>query len=137
HTYGQRLVDAVGSGRIPEAHVDRALTRVLTQKCELGLLDPDWSPVPPVLRDGLGESADPAQLPEAAPGSVDLDTPANRALARHLAEQSVILLDNKQGLLPLRKQNAGKVAVVGPLADEASAMLGCYSFPMHVGPQHP
>ncbi|WP_084316360.1 glycoside hydrolase family 3 N-terminal domain-containing protein [Actinospica robiniae] len=137
HTYGRRLVDAVTAGRIPEAHVDRAVTRVLTQKCELGLLDPDWSPVPPVLRDAVGESADPAQLPEPAPGSVDLDTPANRALARSLAEQSVILLDNKQGLLPLQKQSIGKVAVVGPLADEAFAMLGCYSFPMHVGPQHP
>ena len=139
HTYGQRLVDAVDSGLIPQAHVDRALTRVLTQKCELGLLDPDWSPVPPVLRELVPAGADPALLPEPAPGSVDLDSAQNRALAREIAEQSVILLHNERGLLPLGTgaPYSNGIALVGPLADESAAMLGCYSFPMHVGPQHP
>ena len=131
HAYGQRLIDAVERGEVAEDYIDRALTRVLTQKCELGLLDPDWDPVPPVLR---AESA--AGLPEPAPGSVSLDSPDNRALARRLAEESVILLENRSGLLPLAATTR-EIALVGPLADDASAMLGCYSFPAHVGPQHP
>ncbi|MZE79969.1 glycosyl hydrolase, partial [Streptomyces sp. SID5475] len=43
--YGTPLLDAVRSGDVPESLVDRAVTRVLRQKCELGLLDPDWDPV--------------------------------------------------------------------------------------------
>ncbi|WP_034262899.1 glycoside hydrolase family 3 N-terminal domain-containing protein [Actinospica robiniae] len=136
--YGQRLVTAVENGEIAETFVDRALWRVLMQKCELGLLDPDWSPVPPVLGGGAAETP----LPQPAPGTVDLDSVANRALARRVAEESVVLLDNRSGLLPLDPASPGwpgqrGIAVVGPLADEASAMLGCYSFPAHVGPQHP
>ena len=50
--YGQPLLDAVASGQIGTALVDRALERVLRQKCELGLLDPDWSAEPPLLREG-------------------------------------------------------------------------------------
>jgi beta-xylosidase len=133
--------------------------RVLTQKCELGLLDPDLSPIPPVLRSRVGESgdiersgvseggaelrdeaskgADSMLLAEAAPGSVDLDTAENRSLACWLAEQSVVLLGNASGILPLRAERSGKIALVGPLADEQAAMLGFYSFPAHVGPQHP
>ncbi len=46
-TFGAPLADAVTEGRVPESLIDRALRRVLTQKADLGLLDPDWSPVPP------------------------------------------------------------------------------------------
>ena len=168
--YGARLVAAVERGEIAESLVDRALWRVLMQKCELGLLDPDWSPVPPALSgaadvkqstEGAGVTgvatvadtadvsaaavgAEPAELPlpQVIPGSVDLDSAANRALARRVAEESIVLLDNRRGLLPLDPASLGwpgarGVAVVGPLADQAAAMLGCYSFPAHVGPQHP
>lgn len=143
--YGQRLVEAVESGQIAESFVDRALWRVLTQKCELGLLDPDWSAVPPALGGAAAAEAARAaglSLPEAAPGTVDLDTTANRDLARRVAEESIVLLDNRAGLLPLDPASPGwpgprGIAVVGPLADDTAAMLGCYSFPAHVGPQHP
>ncbi|MFD0428284.1 glycoside hydrolase family 3 protein [Streptomyces zhihengii] len=46
-SYGEALVAAVRDGAVPEALVDRALRRVLLQKCALGLLDADWSPLPP------------------------------------------------------------------------------------------
>jgi beta-glucosidase len=50
-----------------------------------------------------------------------------------VAQRSIVLLRN-DGTLPL---TAGRrVAVVGPRADEATAMLGCYSFPVHVGAHH-
>lgn len=108
-------MDAVRDGRIPEALVDRAARRVLLQKCELGLLDPDWTPE-------TGER-------------VDLDSAGNRALARRLAEESVVLLDNPGGALPLVPD--ARIAVVGPRAADALAMLGCYSFPSHVLTHHP
>src|SRR5690606_25913181 len=75
-TFGAPLAEAVADGRVPEALVDRALRRVLTQKAELGLLDPDWSPVPAAL-DGTD-----ADDPDALRGKVDLDRPENRELAR-------------------------------------------------------
>ncbi|MGW2644724.1 beta-xylosidase/alpha-l-arabinosidase [Streptomyces sp. NPDC001393] len=113
--YGTPLVTAVSEGRIPEALVDRAARRVLLQKCELGLLDVDWRPEPA--------------------GPVDLDSAENRAVARRLAEESVVLLDNPGGLLPLAP--GARIAVVGPRAADALALLGCYSFPSHVLTQHP
>ncbi|MFF3203092.1 glycoside hydrolase family 3 N-terminal domain-containing protein [Streptomyces sp. NPDC002962] len=113
--YGETLVAAVRAGELPEELVDRAARRVLLQKCELGLLDEDWQPP--------------------SPETVDLDPAANRALARRLAEESVVLLDNPDGLLPLAPDT--RVAVVGPRAADALAMLGCYSFPSHVLTHHP
>ncbi|MFD4875135.1 glycoside hydrolase family 3 N-terminal domain-containing protein [Streptomyces sp. NPDC058420] len=113
--YGKPLVEAVRAAEIPESLVDRAARRVLLQKAELGLLDEDWSPEPT--------------------GPIDLDSTANRALARQLAEESVVLLDNPDGVLPLPPE--ARIAVVGPRAADALAMLGCYSFPSHVGTHHP
>ncbi|MEV6308970.1 glycoside hydrolase family 3 N-terminal domain-containing protein [Streptomyces sp. NPDC051840] len=124
-SYGDALVEAVREGAVAEELVDRALHRVLLQKCELGLLDRD-RPLPAVLAD-----ADPDQ----ARGTVDLDPPRNRALARLLAERSCVLLANPEDALPLG--GTGRMAVVGPRADDPFAMLGCYSFPSHVGVQHP
>jgi beta-xylosidase len=121
-TFGAPLVTAVRSGEVDVALVNRALRRVLAQKAELGLLDAGWDPTPPVLRGAGGM------------GSVNLDTPANRALAREVAERSVVLLAN-DGILPLGLPR--RVAVIGPNADDPHAMLGCYSFPAHVGVQHP
>ncbi|MFS8097510.1 glycoside hydrolase family 3 C-terminal domain-containing protein [Lentzea alba] len=111
--YGEPLLAGLGSGRVDQALVDRALTRVLTQKCDLGLLDPGHSPVPEA--------------------GVDLDDPESRALAREIAERSIVLLHN-DGVLPLTGK---RLAVIGPRADEPGAMMGCYSFPLHVGVHHP
>ncbi|MFF4837718.1 beta-glucosidase [Streptomyces sp. NPDC001315] len=127
-TFGQPLLDAVEAGTVPEELIDRALRRVLIQKAQLGLLDPEWNPVPQALSGA--ELAD----PEALRGSVDLDPPANRELARELAEQAVVLLRN-DGTLPLGRPR--RIALIGPNADTPTAVLGCYSFPVHVGSQHP
>ncbi|MET9554395.1 glycoside hydrolase family 3 N-terminal domain-containing protein [Streptomyces sp. NPDC006645] len=131
-TFGQPLREAVAAGEPTRATVDRALRRVLTQKAQLGLLDPDWSPLPPALADTLAD-ADPG-APRRLRGTVDLDTAAHRDISRRLAERSVILLRN-DGVLPLTRP--ARIAVVGPQADTPMAVLGCYSFPVHVGSQHP
>ncbi|MEV8563524.1 glycoside hydrolase family 3 N-terminal domain-containing protein [Streptomyces sp. NPDC051917] len=101
---------------LPEELLDRAVLRVLTQKCELGLLDADWEPVT-------------GDLP------VDLNPPHMRELAQKVAEESVVLLANDSGVLPL--SDGLRIALLGPLADEQAAMLGCYTFPRHVGVHHP
>jgi beta-xylosidase len=118
--YGRPLVEAVQGGAVDEALVDRAARRVLLQKCALGLLDPDWSPVPPALA--------------AERGSVRLDLPADRELAGRLAAASVVLLAAGPAL-PISP--GARVAVVGPRADDPLAMMGCYAFPNHVGRRHP
>ena len=114
--YGEPLLAEIDAGRVEEALVDRALRRVLAQKLELGLLDPDWS------LDNLSDT-------------VDLDSPANRAIARRIAESSIILLENSAGVLPLEALK--RIAVIGPCADDPQAFFGCYSFPNHVIPQFP
>ncbi len=110
--YGKELVDLVRSGEVDESVVDRSVRRLLRQKAELGLLDEGW-------------------VPEVS--EVDLDSPRNRAIAREVAEKSVVLLANT-GVLPV---GAGKIAVVGPCADDPLAFLGCYSYPNHVLPRYP
>ncbi|MCD0446944.1 glycoside hydrolase family 3 C-terminal domain-containing protein [Glycomyces sp. A-F 0318] len=105
--FGEPLRAAVAEGAVEEKTLDRAVERVLTQKIELGLLD---------------------ELPEPA-GTVDLDPPEARALAAEVARKSVVLLAN-DGTLPVTSPPA-RVALLGPVADDPAAMLGCYSFPNH------
>ena len=122
------LAQAVRDGALDEALVDRALRRVLVQKAALGLLDDGYDPAATLGPAGDGDV-----------DAVDLDPPAHRDLARRLAEESVVLLSN-DGSLPLAALSttaAGRVAVVGPNADDPSALFGCYSFANHVLAQHP
>ncbi|SDQ35549.1 beta-glucosidase [Thermostaphylospora chromogena] len=115
-TFGAPLIEAVKNGEIDEELIDRALRRVLMQKAELGLLDEDWQSLP--------ENVD----------SLRLDDETSQDVALRLARESIILLRNTGGILPL--DTARRVALVGPVADDPLAMLGCYSFPVHIG-EHP
>jgi beta-glucosidase-like glycosyl hydrolase len=121
--FGPGLVERVRRGDLPEALVDRAARRLLTQKVELGLLDADWTPEGSV----------------AGAAAVDLDSPANRALARTMAERSVVLLEAGPALPLLGdgRPPLGRVAVVGPCAADPHVFMGCYAFPNHVLPRHP
>lgn len=115
--YLDPLADLVRRGEVGEELVDRALRRVLRQKADLGLLDATFDPA-------------------AVPDRIDLDPPAHRDVASRLAQESVVLLAN-DGLLPLDAAGTGRIAVVGPNADDPSALFGCYSFANHVLSQHP
>jgi beta-xylosidase len=128
HCYGPALAAAVRDGQVPVELVDRAVARVLQQKCDLGMLDPGWSAAPPA-------APGPATDGPGPDGTLDLDPPSHRRLARRLAEESVILLANPGGVLPLGP--GGSVAVIGPLADDPLAFFGCYSMPRHLGDRHP
>lgn len=106
----------VADGTLDVDVVDRAVRRVLHQKVELGLLDAQWEPTR--ARD------------------VDLDSSLNRGLARQVAEESVVLLENRLHILPLADVPR-RIAVIGPCADDPRAFLGCYSYPIHVLGRHP
>jgi len=135
--FGRNLADAVRAGQVPERLVDRAAARVLRQKCELGLLDPGWSPGrrSPDGPGGDGAVGPDGDGPASPDGAVDLDPPGHRRLARLLAEESIVLLANDRQLLPIGE--AGRLAVVGPLASDPLAFFGCYAFPRHVLDRHP
>jgi beta-xylosidase len=110
--YGPPLAGWVRAGRVPEELVDRSASRVLRQKFELGLLDPP--------RDGSAGQA----------LEIDLDPPEHHDLARRLAEESVVLLANSGGTLPLGP--AARLAVIGPLAGDPLAFFGGYTQPRHI-----
>ncbi|PVU83992.1 glycosyl hydrolase [Cellulomonas sp. WB94] len=117
--YLQPLADRVRAGDLDEAYVDRAVLRALTQKEELGLLDP-------------------GAFEDEPPTDIDLDSPRQQELARRLADESVVMLSN-DGVLPLVRSGAApaRIAVVGPNAHRAEALMGCYSFANHVLAHHP
>ncbi|MEW2222096.1 glycoside hydrolase family 3 N-terminal domain-containing protein [Streptomyces sp. NPDC006990] len=138
--FGGPLTDAIAQGLVSEELVDRAVRRVLVQKAQLGLLDASWNPVPSVLRAAEQADSSAGGTPDALRGTVRLDTSENRKLARRVAEQALVLLSN-DGTLPLAAGRGSgapaRIAVIGPNAENPTAVLGCYSFPVHVGNLHP
>jgi beta-xylosidase len=110
--FGEHLVAAVSNGTISEDVLNAAVRRVLTEKARLGYLDAE----PPI---------------QPTPGLIDLDHAESRSLARQLAQESIILLQNSRSLLPL-DSGGRRISVIGPCGDDATALFGCYSFPLHV-----
>ncbi len=98
---------AITDGLVSRARVDDAVRRVLRAKMELGLFE-----------DPL---VDPAEA-ERWNGH-----PAHRALARKAARESIVLLKNEGGVLPLHSDKSLSIAVIGP--DAVEARLGGYSGP--------
>lgn len=106
--FGKHLVEAVRSGQLEEEVLDRAVRRVLTLKFRLGLFERPY--------------ADPERA-EQVIGSTE-----HVELARKLASEGVVLLKNKDGVLPL-SADAGTIAVIGPNADVGYNQLGDYTSP--------
>ncbi|MCR5408565.1 MAG: glycoside hydrolase family 3 C-terminal domain-containing protein [Bacteroidales bacterium] len=104
HGYDTYLEELVNSGELPLAVVDEAVRRVLRVKFRLGLFEHPYTP-----------ESDPSErffLPEAM------------ADASALAEESMVLLKNN-GVLPLT--SVLKIAVVGPLADNGTDIMGSWN----------
>ncbi len=110
HDYKPYL-DAVKGGFLKESEIDVAVTRLFTARMKLGMFDP------------------PEMVPYSKIDESMLNSDAHRALARKLANESMVLLKN-DGVLPLK---AGKkIAVIGPLADQTKVLLGNYNgIPTH------
>lgn len=103
----EHLLEAVEQGKITEAEIDVATTRVLRSRFRLGLFDPvDMVPY--------------NKLPPKTVGSQK-----HRELAAETARQSMVLLENKDNTLPLDERKIRKIAVVGHNAD--IAVFGDYS----------
>ncbi|MDY6874118.1 MAG: glycoside hydrolase family 3 C-terminal domain-containing protein [Chloroflexota bacterium] len=99
---------ALGNGLLRERDIDRALLNLYELRFRLGMFDPE-------------ERVPYAQIPIQAN-----DSPANQALALEVARQSLVLLKNADHFLPLSK-NLGRIAVIGPNADDELVLRGNYS----------
>jgi beta-glucosidase len=102
------LPEAIARGLCTEADLDRALTRLLR------------------LRFRLGQFDDLPRNPHAAIAPERNDAPEHDALALEAARQSLVLLKNN-GVLPLEPSSLRTIAVLGPVADDRSALLGNYA----------
>src|ERR1700712_2605012 len=104
----RRLGDAVKAGLVKESDIDVSLRRLFEARVRLGLFDPTAS-VPY------------AQIPFNA-----VNSPANAAVAKRAAEESMVLLKN-DGILPLQAGRYKTVAVIGPNAASLSSLEGNYN----------
>ena len=102
----RHLVEAVRQGKIRETDLDTSLRRLLTARFRLGEMDPDSF----VCWNNVDESA--------------LACPEHHALARKMAQQTMVLLQN-DGILPLKA--GSKVQVLGPNAADSLSVLGNYN----------
>jgi len=104
----ESLVNAVKQGLISEEAIDRAVKRLFKARFKLGMFDP------------------PEMVPYAQiPYEVN-DCEEHRKLALEMARESIVLLKNEGGLLPLRK-DLKAIAVIGPNADSKKVLLGNYN----------
>ncbi|WP_217568401.1 glycoside hydrolase family 3 N-terminal domain-containing protein [Streptomyces sp. GbtcB7] len=95
------LVDEVRAGRVSEARVNDAVSRILTQKFKLGLFEKPYADTS---------------------GAAQIGSTGHRAVAREAAAKSQVLLKNATGVLPLKKSQ--KVYVAGSNADDLGNQTG-------------
>ncbi len=107
----QTLENLVKTGKISESTLDRAVSRVVQLKFELGLFDDPY--------------IDPKRVNQVTHTQKHID------LALKTAEKAIVLLKNKQGLLPLDISKIKKLAVIGPNA--AELQYGSYSMDIKNG----
>jgi len=95
--YGRKLKKAVLSGKVPEAAIDEAVTRILRQKIRFGLLEE---------QPNLDRSK--------------VACKEHTDLALEVARKSIVLLKNEKSILPLDRGKIKTIAVIGKLADKAN-----------------
>ena len=107
HIYKDHLKAEVESGAVPMAVIDEAVRRILSVKVWLGLFENPY--VPEELIEAYEKG-----LPE-----------AHVALCRKAGEESMVLLKNEGGLLPLKRKQ--KISLVGRLADDRNEVCGAWA----------
>jgi len=105
--YIKHLAKLVKDGKVDEAKVTDAARRIMNVKYELGLFD------------------DPYKYCNEDRYNTEIGSTESIYAARDMAKRSIVLLQNKTGLLPLNKTNK-KVAVIGPMVDEKNSPLGSW-----------
>ena len=101
------LEQSLKEGKVTMAEIDQACRRVLEAKYKLGLFD------------------NPYRFLNEQRRNKDIYTPEHRQAARDLAAESFVLLKNEGDILPLKKQ--GKIALIGPMADNRINMVGTWA----------
>ena len=101
------LEASLREGKVTMADIDRACRRILEAKYKLGLFD------------------NPYRFLDASRRAKDILTPEHRQAARNLAAETFVLLKNEGKLLPLKK--TGKIALIGPMADNRVNMAGTWA----------
>jgi beta-glucosidase len=106
HNY-RKLPEAVAKGLITEDEINRHVMRVMIGRFDLGEMDDDaivpWTKIPMSV----------------------VNNEAHRKLALDMARETMTLLQNKNNVLPLKK--SGKIAVVGPNANDKPMLWGNYN----------
>jgi beta-glucosidase len=102
------LYNGVKQGLISEEQIDISLRRLFMIRYRLGMFDP------------------PSMVKYAQTPSSVLESPAHKAHALKMAQQSIVLLKNENNTLPLKK-TIKKIAVLGPNADNRISVLGNYN----------
>ena len=102
--YQRFLKQSLKEGKVSTKQINEAVRRVLRLKFELGLFE------------------DPYKFCNADREKKAMLAPEHRAAARDLARKSIVLLKNEQQVLPLKKGQ--KIALIGPLADNKSELIG-------------
>jgi beta-glucosidase len=101
-------IEAVHDGGLAEADLDQAMQRLFTARFRLGMFDP------------------PAMVPYSKISPGQNDTEAHRRLALRTAQESLVLLKNKDHFLPLKRPYK-TIAVLGPDADSLDGLEGNYN----------
>ena len=104
----QDLVKAVNGHLLPESEIDASVVRLFTARMRLGMFDP------------------PGMVPFNAIPYSEVNSAAHRELAIEAARESIVLLKNRHGTLPL-KAPVRKIAVLGPTADLLESIEGNYN----------
>jgi beta-glucosidase len=102
------LPAAVARGLITEKEIDTSLGRLMMARLRLGMFDPS------------------ARLPWSGLAASENDSPEHRRIALRMARESLVLLKNEGGALPLAK-SVRKIAVIGPNADQVDVLEGNYN----------
>ncbi|MHC2147462.1 beta-glucosidase BglX [Pseudomonas sp. 210_17 TE3656] len=108
--YDSELASLLKAGEINQADIDNAVREVLGAKYDMGLF------ADPYRR--IGKASD-------DPADTYAESRLHRAEARDVARRSMVLLENREQTLPLKK--AGTIALVGPLADAPIDMMGSWA----------
>jgi beta-glucosidase len=108
--YGTQLPVLLKTGDVTQKEIDNACRHVLSAKYDLGLFKDPYA--------FLGKPTDP-------PFDTNDESRLHRDAARDVARKSLVLLENKDNLLPLKKQ--GTIAVIGPLAKSQRDVMGNWS----------
>lgn len=105
--YSEELYGWIENGELAVSYIDEAVRNVLRMKFELGLFD------------------DPYAYSQPERERSELRTAAHRELAREAARKSIVLLKNKDQILPLK--GTENIALIGPFGDDQAEHNGTWS----------